>query len=120
MSSQKHVGQQGESIAVQHLEQKQYLILARNWRHQHGEIDIIAWHNDVLVFAEVKTRRSSNTDDSLPNFTPRKRTALLQAIYHYLDQHQISDVTWRLDLIAVAIPPQGQPLIDHLEDALEW
>lgn len=120
MSSRKRIGQQGENLAVKHLEQKQYLILARNWQHRRGEIDIIAWRDGVLVFVEVKTRCSSSTEDAMPNFTPRKRTALLQAIYHYLDQHQIDSITWRLDLIAVAIPPQGQPLIDHLEDALEW
>jgi putative endonuclease len=120
MSSRKHVGVRGENLAVQHLEQKQYLILARNWQHRSGEIDIIAWHEGVLVFVEVKTRRSRSTEDALPNFTPRKRAALLQAIHHYLSQHQISDITWRIDLIAIAIPHQGQPLIDHLEDALEW
>jgi len=120
MSSQKHLGTQGESLAVHYLEQHDYLILARNWRHAYGEIDIVAWHDNLLVFVEVKTRHSPSTEDALLSFTPRKRAALLQTVYLYLDHHQIHDITWRLDLIAIAIPPQGQPLIDHLEDALEW
>ncbi|MCL4125550.1 UNVERIFIED_CONTAM: hypothetical protein GTU68_022407 [Idotea baltica] len=35
-------------------------ILARNWRYNHGEIDLIAKKENNLHFVEVKTRKTDN------------------------------------------------------------
>ena len=34
--------------------------------------------------------------------------------------HNLDDADWRVDVIAIAIPRTGAPIIDHAEDALGW
>jgi putative endonuclease len=54
-------GQQGEDRAHRWLRRHGFIVVARNWRPPQGggEIDIVAWERDVLVFVEVKTRLSA-------------------------------------------------------------
>ena len=49
-------GDESEDKACHFLKQEGYRIVARNWRTQSGEVDIIARDKDVLVFVEVKAR----------------------------------------------------------------
>ncbi|GAA3187182.1 YraN family protein [Dactylosporangium siamense] len=52
------VGRYGERLAGRHLLARGLVLLDRNWRCQSGELDIVARDGPVLVFVEVKTRRS--------------------------------------------------------------
>ena len=56
----KELGDFGEALAGQILEQKGYVILDRNFRTRYGEVDLVAEDGEVLVFVEVKARRSLN------------------------------------------------------------
>lgn len=58
MSIQQKTGNYGESKAIEYLEANDYLVIFRNFRYKRGEIDIIARKGELLVFVEVKTRRS--------------------------------------------------------------
>ena len=53
------LGALGEELAAAHLQRLGFVVLARNVRTRHGEIDLIAFDGRTLVFAEVKTRRVS-------------------------------------------------------------
>ena len=50
---------QGEDIAIDYLRRKGYVILDRNWRSGHREIDIVARKDDTVVFVEVKARANA-------------------------------------------------------------
>jgi putative endonuclease len=52
------VGRYGERLAGRHLLARGLVLLDRNWRCPSGELDIVARDGPVLVFVEVKTRRS--------------------------------------------------------------
>jgi putative endonuclease len=54
-------GRRGEDLAHRFLERLGFRIVARNYRaHERpGEIDLIAWDGDTLVFAEVKSLSSN-------------------------------------------------------------
>ncbi|OGG05879.1 hypothetical protein A2872_02670 [Candidatus Gottesmanbacteria bacterium RIFCSPHIGHO2_01_FULL_42_12] len=52
----KITGQLGENFATDHLINKGYQILERNFHNKFGEIDIIAKKGDILIFVEVKTK----------------------------------------------------------------
>lgn len=56
MASHNKLGSLGENIAKDFLKRKGFIIIALNWRYLHYEIDIIARHQNMLVFVEVKTR----------------------------------------------------------------
>jgi putative endonuclease len=51
-------GQRGEDAAYFHLRSLGYTIVARRWRSSRlaGDLDLVAWDGDTLVFFEVKAR----------------------------------------------------------------
>lgn len=114
------LGQNGENLAVHYLQQKGYTVLQTNWRCQYGEIDIIARDGAVVVFVEVRTRRAMTTEPALESITPRKQARLVRLAQAYLNAMDMDDTRWRIDLIAIAMPYRGQPIIEHLEDGLGW
>jgi putative endonuclease len=120
MTHKHNVGNQGETLAADYLLSKGYHIIERNWHCRFGELDIVAQSGETWVFCEVKTVLSENVEDAFANLTPNKAKKLLKAIYHYLAARDLEDILWRMDAIAVAIPPNAQPLIDHVEDVLDW
>jgi putative endonuclease len=114
------IGQIGETLAQAFLQKHGYVIVETNWRMRHAELDIIAQHTDILVFVEVKTRRSQTTESAFEAITPRKRERLLRSIHLYLDHHPNEDRDWRIDVIAVSLNSNRAPVIEHVQDALTW
>ncbi|MDB5232241.1 MAG: YraN family protein [Chitinophagaceae bacterium] len=60
MNWNKDIGNKGEDIAANHLQQLGFEILERNWRFRKWEVDIIASKGKLLHFIEVKTRTNLN------------------------------------------------------------
>lgn len=114
------IGMRGEALAVDFLKKKQYVIIEQNWRCRLGEIDIVAKNDDELVFCEVKTRRAESTQVALVNITESKREKMIRAAQYYLDEHDLDEIIWRIDAIGIAIPENGEAIIDHVEDVLDW
>ena len=55
----KELGNLGEAAAADFLMKKGYRIRERQYRIREAEIDLIAEKDGVIVFIEVKTRRSN-------------------------------------------------------------
>jgi len=45
----------GETAACEYLKKNNYVIIERNFRCRHGEIDVIVYKNCQITFVEVKT-----------------------------------------------------------------
>ena len=58
--NQVAIGKKYEEAAVLFLEKQGFLVIERNFRCRQGEIDIIGFHENCLVFVEVKYRRNHN------------------------------------------------------------
>ena len=56
MAAKDVLGRRGEDLAARYLERRGLVILSRNWRCRHGEIDLVATDAKRLVVCEVKTR----------------------------------------------------------------
>jgi putative endonuclease len=122
------LGRLGEDIAVAHLRRLGFVIVARNVRTRHGEIDLIAFDGRTLVFAEVKTRRASNRRRGLcPADQPlawlrlrqRERLKRLACAWLYENAHARPRAhTIRFDAIGVIVDGTGRLLrLDHIESA---
>ena len=120
MSTHKQVvGRWGEDTAAQYLAANGYTVLARNVHSAHGEIDIIASKDGLLVFVEVKTRSTHTFAYPEDSVTRRKQAYLLSAAEDYLQAHPESGDSWQFDVIAVEGAPGGKAQIDHFENVIE-
>jgi putative endonuclease len=114
------LGRLGERLAARELSQRGYEIVARNWRCQAGEVDIVARHGETWVFVEVRTRRGTAFGTPEESLTVAKQARMIDVAFSYLAEHDLGDVAWRLDLVAVELDPRGRlTRIDVLESAVE-
>jgi putative endonuclease len=121
------LGRLGELLAAAHLQRLGFAIVARNVRTRHGEIDLIAFNGEVLVFVEVKTRRSDKrwrlTTQEQPlawlRSGQRARIRRLAAVWlHEEARNRPAAHTIRFDAIGVVVDPADRLLcLDHLEGA---
>lgn len=110
------VARRGESLAALLLRIKGYRIVARNWRCSLGEIDIVAWHGETLVFVEVKARRGRTSGAPEEAVTAGKQARLVRLAHAYLQaSHRVSPPC-RFDVIAIE-GPGPLPRVRHLRDA---
>jgi putative endonuclease len=93
----KTIGQLCENIACDFLIEKGYKILHRNfYAKKFGEIDIIAFKDDIYHFVEVK---SGNSFEAIYNITPRKLQKLYKSINYFLKLHKLENRFYCLDAI---------------------
>ncbi len=93
-------GRRSEALAALFLRLKGYRILARNFRHRRGEIDIIAMRNQLLVFVEVKQRTGAAAD--LDAVTPMQWRRIEAAANAFVGRHQqLQHLPWRFDFIGL-------------------
>ncbi len=77
-------GAAAERLAEQHLCAAGLRVLARNYQCRLGEIDLVCSEGDVLVFVEVRQRRSERYGGAAGSITAAKRLRILSAARHYL------------------------------------
>lgn len=87
MASHNDTGNTGEMLAAKYFVENGYLVLHRNWRHSHWEVDIIASKNATLHFIEVKTRKSSRFGFPEDGADKKKVRNLINAAEEYLFQN---------------------------------
>ncbi len=97
----QRLGIAGEDLACRELERRGYAILARRYRTRFGEIDIIARDRDVVVFVEVKARRTKRYGDAAEAMTFRKRRRIAAMALDYLAWHDRPDRRCRFDVVAI-------------------
>ena len=78
------IGARAEALAAEYLMRHGLAIVARNFRTRAGEIDLIARDGRVLVFVEVRLRRSAGYGGAVASITARKRARLVAAANGYL------------------------------------
>jgi len=117
-ASAYQLGRQNEAVAVQFLKRNGYRILARNCRTFGGEIDIVAKHNQMIVFVEVKSRRSDRYGRAKFAVTPFKQTRLSKAALMWLKSHGRLTSRARFDVVTVDYSEKG-PRIELIQNAFE-
>jgi putative endonuclease len=116
-SGNKPLGDRGEQLAAGFLADRGWVILHRNYRIGHREIDLVARRNEVVAFIEVKTRGGLGYGHPLEAITRKKRKEIQQVAAAWIEAHGSPNDVYRFDAVAILLPAGGQPHIEHVEDA---
>ena len=119
LDPRKVFGQAGESAAEEYLRRKGYRILARNLRSSLGELDLVAEDGQVLVFVEVKARRTDAFGGAIHAVHHRKQEKLIQLAGQYLARHHIKDRLCRFDVVLLQGTDTVGSQIEHIQNAFE-
>jgi putative endonuclease len=120
MTDVRHVaGQRGEDLAADHFTRLGFEVLARNHRTRFGELDLVVYDGDTLVFVEVKTR-CADAREPWESLHERKRSKVRRMAIAWLTES--SDRPYgaqlRFDGVAILLDSAGDLVrLDHLEAA---
>ena len=115
--SSQALGRQGEQIVGVFLERHGYRILARNYRCRLGEIDLIAQHDSVIAFVEVRTRRGSVFGPPELSVDRRKQQRLIRTALDYLSKHRCGQCAFRFDVAAIEVDSRDLAKLRYIENA---
>ena len=110
----------GEIIACEFLGKNGYDIIETNYRCAEGEIDIIARQEDILVFVEVRTKKSQQFGSPEESITRNKKERLRALAERYGQEHENLPDIWRIDVIAVQLDSANKlTRIQLIENAVD-
>jgi len=118
MTPAARTGRQGEEDAYWHLRQKGFIMVDRNYRPEglRGEIDLIGWDGETLVFVEVKTRQTSDVRTPEAAVDRDKESHVIAAAREYRRRAHCAAAPYRFDVLTVEMAPGGNK-IAHFRDA---
>lgn len=117
MNSSRELGMLGEEMALSFLSRLGYRLWERNFRCRFGEVDLIMQDGEILVFIEVKARRSTLYGVPQEAVGPVKQARIRRLAEYYLLCKGKEDLQPRFDVIAVMFNKSGNYTIHHFKDA---
>lgn len=116
-SESYQLGLAGEEQAANYLQKVGYKIITRNFRSQQGEIDIIAWEKDFLVFIEVKNYSYKSYGTAIGAISQSKKRSLIHAARTYLYKMKIGQAYCRFDVLAIYQQYDGPKSFELIQNA---
>lgn len=117
MHERATLGRWGEDLAVELYRRRGFRIVARNYRcGRLGEIDVIAQSGGLVVFCEVKTRRTDRFGIPAEAVGYHKQQRLRRLAVQWLAENKPGRVELRFDVVSVIVGPRG-PQVTHLPAA---
>ena len=108
-------GNFGEELSVKELLNKGYRILERNFSSRYGEIDIIAEHDNYIIFVEVKLRKSINNGYPKEAVNKSKQRKIILTAQEYIIKKNIQNMDFRFDVIEII---EGKEILfNHIKNA---
>ncbi len=95
------IGELGEIAAREYLLEQGIIVIAGNIRTEYGEIDILGLDGNVMVFFEVKTRKSKKFGYPEISIDQTKMEHMVNSAMKYLQDHPEINNDWRIDVVAI-------------------
>jgi putative endonuclease len=120
MTADHALGRRGEDIAQRFLQRAGVVIVDRNYRMASGggEVDLIGWEADTLVFVEVKSRKTDDYGAPDRAIGPQKQASLIRAARDYARHAEVPWERVRFDVVNVVFAKP--PVVTHLRDVFGW
>lgn len=97
----RELGAEGEERATRWYLDHGYEVVAPNWRCKEGELDLVVRRGRVLVFVEVKARRTDRFGLPVEAVTPAKQRRLRALALQYLDTTGVRASRLRFDVVSI-------------------
>lgn len=111
------IGSKAEDLACEYITKLGYKIVKRNFHFGRlGEIDIIAYDNDILVFIEVKARSKNSYGNPIDYITPKKQAIIKKVAEGYYYVNNIQEQEARFDVILIDLD-KSLPKIEYIKNA---
>ena len=101
MTTRYESGLQGEQQAEAYLSGRGMTVLARRYRAQDGEIDLVMEDGGYVVFVEVKARPSAARGAGLTAITPAKQRRMTHAALAFLVEREWMSRPVRFDVVEI-------------------
>jgi len=97
----QRLGERGEDLACRALVARGYHILQRRYRTRYGELDIVAEHEGLLIFVEVRARGSGRFGHPADSVGPQKQQRVAAMAESYLGLERMHHRVCRFDVVTV-------------------
>jgi len=94
-------GRRGEDRVAELLADRGYRIVDRNYRCKLGEVDLIAFERDTLVFVEVRTRSRGDHGSALETVGAAKQRRIARVAQHYIAMRRPRFDRCRFDVVGI-------------------
>lgn len=112
----KILGNKGEHLAAEFMTRGGYEVIAKNFRFNRAEIDLVARKENLVVFCEVKTRKSNTFGTGEEAVDTRKQDQIRKAAEGFVSERKMDNCEFRFDIIVVDIR-EKTTMIRAIEDA---
>ncbi len=117
--SNKQLGELGETLASQYLEDKGYRLIVANWRTRLGELDLLmSSPSGLLVVVEVKFRTNNRMGSGVEAVDQRKIRKIYQMVEMFWLKHpEYRNTPVRIDVVSIFCDKMldTPPVITHIE-----
>jgi putative endonuclease len=113
------LGLRGEAVAAEVLTRRGYRIVERNCRSRWGELDVVAYDGETLVFVEVKARRDARFGDLAYAVDRRKQARLIRLAERYLVRRRLGEPPCRFDVVLIDERPARAPQVEVITNAFD-
>jgi putative endonuclease len=112
------LGRRGEDVAHRFLQRAGIVVVDRNYRMASGagEVDLIGWERDTLVFVEVKSRATAEYGSPDRAIGPEKEASIIRAAREYARHAEVPWDKVRFDVVNIVF--STPPAVTHLRDVL--
>ncbi len=113
-----HTARRGEALVAAYLEARGATILGRNVRIGRDEIDLVARQGSLLLFVEVRTRRTARFGPPAASIDAAKRERVRRAARRLLASGRFGRGPVRLDAAGVVLAAGEAPVLSYHPAAL--
>jgi putative endonuclease len=107
----------GERIAIAYLVSCGWEVEAHRFRLGRHDVDLVMRRGNLVVFVEVKTRKSVIQGQGVEAVGSRKQSTIAKVASLWRVRHGRQDDEYRFDVVSVQDQGAGRYTVEHVEDA---